>query len=934
MTMTMNNTNKTISNVGRTFSHTPDLADAYAKGGWIVVGTRNSTNIGAKGREQAVKDLNRAAEGLAGAGLDIRPFLPSAKEMERRLASASKQKSVDGQGRTFTNSFVEMVIPECRVIVLLSTGTARKLDGDGLQPFVARLTQIITRQNTVAVFCKRIDRLSRNAWALATAMSALHDGWVGDTVYGFRRVSGIESILIFFNAQQGEMEAETLSVKSRNGRVDATGTKMVDGQVRIGVSTTPPAGFGRVRLRTDVGSAGGCVLYLDDERWRPERSKVAYGLAEGVDSSKPASQVENVRFALRHLGLPGWGQSRVAKQLAARGFSTVGYRQTRGASATFPADRRADVVLKSILSNLDVYESGRLNIVIDEAASIVVTIDGCIPPDGPWATPADFKRIRRYLAEGGMRFDGTVRLVLTGLRLTANGVASKLVTADRKPRTEPPKSYRIEIADEVGGRTMPLEAPHVDAAALNDAVAKALIAAADQLIEFVPVSVDPSDRQHELTRELGVKKVELAHLEERSRDLKERVINSAGLAGTAILAELAADYEEIVTTAIPNVTADIASLEASIDEEDRSTRLDSSDLQAAAMAHLLASLRDPRDTTYRRLLKGALVDSTLTVAPRLGGGHDFTFASSLRIREDDATATIPVEASWVQGQPEGPGVRQVLDALAKGTPYRDLEVSAPDSLLTEICQHLGVERKDCIFLNVTDPRVLRVGMAVLHGREGRSDAELASALDVPEALVRRVARLWTAPKRSAHWLSTARTCVYGVIHAHLSAADGVADDETLAAAGISVVSAKTALKRFDDVVRVEHGWKITPCRWCGDARRAVSRLHEVDSSICLGCRRDRAGVEWPADPYDGYLVDLDAFISADLVTKRLAIETAPARWKARVKRPMSSPDSPEATEVEGQSVSPGPPSSDEHLSDASAVDSHVIETLSGSSSPA
>ena len=884
MTMTTYTNNTELRR--STFPQAPDLGTAYEEGGWLVLIGRNSTANGAKGREQAIKDLRRAAEGLASHGLDARPLLPSDKELNHRLAETVPERSSDKKGKPFSNIFVEFTIPELRVLVLLSTGTARKVDDeDGLQPFVNRLERILSRQNIVAVYCKRIDRLTRNAWAFAAAMRGLVEGWVGDNGYGFRRVSGLDSILIFFSALQGEMEADTLAVKSREGRVDATGTAMVNGQVGTGVSINPPAGLGRARRRNAAGAPGRSVLYLDDERWRPDRASVVYGLAESIDGSSPVSQVENVRFALQHLGQPGWGMSSVAKALSARGFSTLGYRSVHGLTASFPAGRRADIVLGSILSNLDFYETGRLVITVDKGESLYVNIEGCIPPDGPWATPADFARIRNYLAQGGMRFDGMIRLTLAGLKLIVNDVECKLVTADRKPRTKPPTAYRVMIDAESNGKSASMDVPHVDAASINDTIATSLIDAADKAFEFVPISVEPSDRQHDMSRQLSELRAELAHLRERALDLKERVLENASLACTAILQELAADYEVIVKQSIPALEINILRLEGLMEEEVRIGHSGHGDLKATALAHLLATLRDPGNTTYARLLKDALVNPRLTITPRALGGHELSFHASIQVSGDAGAATIPIDAAWTQGRAEGPGVRQVLEALAAGTPYKDIEVTAAESLLVEICQHLGVQRKDCLFLNVTDSRVLRVGMAVTHNRCGRSDDEIASNLREPLELVRRVAKLWGAPKRSAHWLRTAPSCVFGRIHVVASAGGGFASDAAVAAVGISVESANSALRGFSDVVRVQNGWSIVQCRWCGTSQRAVSRLHEVDTSICLGCRCDRSGVEWAADPYDGYLVNLSDLIIAGLVEERPAISTSPARWKARGSSP-------------------------------------------------
>ena len=76
-----------------------------------------------------------------------------------------------------------------------------------------------------------------------------------------------------------------------------------------------------------------------------------------------------------------------------------------------------------------------------------------------------------------------------------------------------------------------------------------------------------------------------------------------------------------------------------------------------------------------------------------------------------------------------------------------------------------------------------------------------------------------------------------------------------------------------DWERVGAEARLVPCA-CGSKQRATLQLREVDTSVCLDCRRDRSGVTWPADPYDGYVQDLDTYIAAGLVEPRSRIEVA------------------------------------------------------------
>ena len=100
--------------------------------------------------------------------------------------------------------------------------------------------------------------------------------------------------------------------------------------------------------------------------------------------------------------------------------------------------------------------------------------------------------------------------------------------------------------------------PNIDAFALSKAIAGALIAAADKAYPLVPIAVEPTDHQWDLMRLRTEQEAELAHLRERALDLKERVLGDSRLAGSALLAELARDYDTLVTQGIPSLEGELA----------------------------------------------------------------------------------------------------------------------------------------------------------------------------------------------------------------------------------------------------------------------------------------------------------------------------------------------------------------------------------------
>ena len=108
----------------------------------IVVVARNSGQNGADARRQAVNDLLEVADHLATDGCDIRPSLPSKDEMLGLLRCADPIRSKDKNGKSFSNRIVTIDLrAEHGVYVVLSVGTGRKLDENGVQPFVQYLAE-------------------------------------------------------------------------------------------------------------------------------------------------------------------------------------------------------------------------------------------------------------------------------------------------------------------------------------------------------------------------------------------------------------------------------------------------------------------------------------------------------------------------------------------------------------------------------------------------------------------------------------------------------------------------------------------------------------------------------------------------------------------------------------------------------------------------
>lgn len=844
--------------------------------GTILLVARASGESGTAARRLAVDDLFAAAKYLeAMEDRSILAHLPEHSDLLRRLESATAVVSHSGD-RAFRNRFVEVdLVAVCGVYAVVSTGTGRKLDDESLvQPFVTRLAQVAAERRPAALFAKRIDRIVRKAWAIAPLMLVLEScgAVIGDSERGFREPSGLDAVMVFFDATVGEAQADRLPTQTRLGMLNRSGERMVDGQVAFHVGRPAPPGFAAVRMLVN-GSIGPKVLVLDRPNDLPPSDQVAFGLPEvKAADGRPVDQVANVRWALSKLGRPGMGALEVAQGLATRGYSTDGLRRLNTPSTTFDGNVRPEVIIGGLLNNLDVYRHGHLEFSfgVDEVDDLV--IDGLIPDDGPWATPGDFERIERWQAgRARWRARRTV-LTLSGLPVTVNGESAVLVTAPRYPHLARGVGYRVCDAGPYPRRVTLAGMPVLDAVELARVVAESVAAAGDTALPLAPISVDPDQATRVASQAVAELSARRDHHRERLADLRRQLTSrdddGALIIGGALARDLTADYNEIadgvLRTTDEALAAAVAELEAArVANVDQRT-----DLRVGALLDLVAALRDPTRTQLSPLLRDALsLDIAVDTMVRSGhGGVRCSVAGELRIVDDAYRTVIPVRGSWEQGSARHvePRVERTIAAMSEGIPFDSVPVPRTEDLRSEIASHLGVRHRELVAVNCTDPRILRIGMAVTYRRDGRTDAEIAAALGESEQLVTRVASVWARPRNHARWRNngpqTTRVDCYII---------ATRDDGWIRFGGDHGLTSNQLASgcRGPDWANIRgEGYRLRPCPHCGHRGAARLAIDEPDGAVCLNCRLDSAGIHWPADPYDRYLPRVDAWVSAGLAT--------------------------------------------------------------------
>lgn len=852
----------------------------------IVVIGRFSSPSGRKATEYAVQDLLGAVKSLRKLGIDLRGLLPSSTELTAMLQGAPSRKSFEPNGRPFSNKFVIIdLVAEHQVCFVLSTGSGHKIDEDGLQPFVTELSAQIRRTKPALVFGRRLDRYTRHAWALGPAMISLENcqGWIGDSKFGLLQGKGPESLLIFFAAKSGQDTAEVIPLQSVDGMRAKSGKKLIDGRCNFGISQPVPPGFAKIRLR-DGSGLGRTIIVLDQPGCLPSKDEAAYGLPDIVDENgDPVDQVANVRFALSHLGLPGWNVQRVAAALVARGFSTDRLRNIHGDVSITAAVQLSDTqdtssrVLRSILQNLDVYRTGVLRVELGHGAG-KLTVKNLFPLDGTWASPEDFARIDRYRKQQKAKENGSVRMTFVGLRVRIDGqpaVLSAWKTSSRANGLEYAAHHADGYPQHPQRVTKAFKVTHAQVAtAIVDAVRRG----GDLGLRLVPLDTSDIDeqlrtlrykiRQAEATRDAIL--AEQAGIQRRVLEQNED--------GTAVLiGPLLDDLNERYR----RLSVDLQPVLASIEKADRDItdlmerhRDASQAMQAEQLLEILATLKDPTDRTYRDLWMQSLrniefhrrfVDAQRS--SRSSGGSrelcEFELRGDLIVADGTDRLASELRASWRTPQLEAleASIDKTLDLMAAGMPLRSQDLRPYEKYVRhQVAQRL--ERKPHRYWVgwCEDPRIVKAAMLAVHGRPELDAAEVAEQLGEPVEFVLRLRKLYGTSRQSGLWFGRPKTLVSEMF---ALAADG---DGLVRFADIvpGLLSTKRDVSLRLRQAGISHlwesvrniGYRLKPRCDCSAQRTLllVPRLREIDTYVCSGCHKDASGVSWPADPYDRYLI--------------------------------------------------------------------------------
>jgi hypothetical protein len=844
------------------------IEDSYRSGRPIVLTARNSGMDGRLPRRLAVNDLLELADALAKYGIDIRPDLPSATELSEMLRTAAPVKSRTRRGKEFTNRFASIDLrAKHGVYVVLSVGTGKALDDNAVQPFVNYLATVAAEIEPCLVFARRLDRITRRAWALGPLMLNLTEigGYIGDVDYGLSRADGVESVLVFFRAQSSEDEATKLPTRSRTGMRRQTGISMASGWCPYAVPHPTPPGFFTYR-RLEGGSIGPRIVTFDTPACLPSVEQVAAGLP-GVfapdenGAPQPVDQVANVRWVLERLGSPEWSETRIARGLAARSFSTDGLRRTNGPGATYSADTALSAayrVLLSLKANLDLYETGVMHLQLGIAGQQEITITDCFPPDGKgWASPRDFARIRAWMLDH-LRPAPRVS-TLSGLPVLVNGVPCVVITRTGQGH----RSFAAVKADDYrsGGRQRSPGVPIVlQPADIIEPFVDAIASAGDRAFPLLADTSDNSDAL--LLAELATARTRVRMLADQSNAIQHQVLqrspDGALLITGTLLERLSSDYSKVVDTDMPAAQAVVDQLEHEITSNRQRAMTERAGIAADRLIHLIAGLRDDANTEHRELLHRSIQDLSITTTRhehhrRAWWTLDITF--TIRINTEDGFIEIPAHRNRQHGDVFDPDqiAIDVLDRLC-AEPLRWADVHPSDDALIRrhVARHLGIRGRNLMLPNVDDPRLAHLVARLLRNPEdlpaiahdsGESETLLQRILEIHSNAPRSVWRLKPQPT-TAVWYRLGWT--------------GPVTEERLTSA--TTVGWESARSLFYGATGRQHwqhkegGYHLNPCPNCGSRKRVPAGIPEPAGLVCLGCETDEAGERWPLADYSKHLV--------------------------------------------------------------------------------
>ena len=825
-----------------------DLRTKLEEGRPVLLVARNSGQD-KKARRQCAEEMKKAADSLyLKSGIDIRSCIPSPRVLTQALDQAQSEWISAEGGRDLVYRWV-VLTPRAGVVLLLTTGSGRKLDVEGNQPAALRVAREIRRFKPALVFAHRADRMTRHMLSASHILSACsHVGsWLGDSEHPVNPVTNLDALLNLFATSAGEAEANKIPVATRKGMVAKTDRVMINGRMRYACTGAPPPGLARMTLRNSLGTRGDTIVTLDAPDYYPSEDEVLVGYPKIKCDDTAVDQVSLVKWALAHLGKPGHTQDTVGSYLAQNHFSTASLRRLQGPSADFHSVKPASRALRPILENLDFYRTGTFVARFGVPEVPDFEIKNCAP-EGGWATDEDFERIRAYLRDG--QGPKHARMSFVGVRVGSQHGALVLRTAEPS-RSRGVPSYKLMSIRRGYGLQRALQMPTVPHAALAESIVTALTTASENI--WIPLA-DHHDDTEQLAK---LRKLRL-ELDEADRGIqvRERDMVMRGGDGELVLPPTAirqiADEVQGLQDRTHTLRQQIREIEEEIQVPDRN--------DIDKLLSFVASLRDPDDMTYREFWQQNLYLTQIDRVKEKKNGLDrliVRWKGTLRLEQLGVRFDLHFTGSHAVGAYEEALVRmrdlieQVIDGRG---PLDEVPMANPRAMRSLIAESLGFDTRHFAIGGCPDAMIQAVGFAI-RLRPDASDDSVATDVGVDPRLVHHIRGiLQDAP------LSWFRRANWGVEEFSRNIARGQYEygtaDSTDKAEWAYI---RDAIKRSDLAPSVEFTFgkmRVRPCANCRSQRRLIPRIYGLQGLVCWECMTDGGGIQW-SDSYRGYLIGAD-----------------------------------------------------------------------------
>lgn len=913
----------------------PDLRRVIDDGRLLVLIARNSGVSGKKSFLAAAQEAWDAAEDLkTTGGMDVTSLLPPVAALAEQLASTPfREQHRSRDGEVFPSRVVVVDQRRHGVVVVVTSSSAVKEDENLEQPH-GKMVGWILRSLTPKVgafFVKRVDRLSRTQLGFVPVFKELLDLYDDDLVWAADGRTGRwplgqswAAINLLLQSAQGASDAEILEGKRAAGMRNRTGSKFgrkledeVDregdraadrfGGVKFAVPVVPPIGL----MVYTSNRTGRNVLTLEHPDFHPTPVEGSGNAQVFSENGERVNGVQNTVWLLKELA-KGRSPTALWPEIVARRVSSPTLRKHWGLDAYFggpmhkfssPETQIAHNLVRTLRRNVDFYATGTWEI---EYKGDTFTIEGLLPPDGPWITEREADLIREQLETRQSRAsDLLVAVAWQNMSVTLNGREAELRRRKRNWEVDGVE-YNVTPREGHGGEGA--RSAIVPDAALTNSMVAGLVAAEDvALTPFVGTGSDTGSETGSLTLQLNEVR--------RAKAARE----AARQAGFDDMMEVDENGQRVLThgartalqARINKLSNEIEAMTAEIDSLRSASRSESLiGLSDDDVLTFVEGLRDPEANGYKAALKRGVRNLHFTVERRadrqlLGSVTSWTgdlvfYASPPPEPASDAVLdlasdaqsgahdwvlfSVPFSGSHVAGALAEKDLRAagVLKLLRSGTVSRNVRGGGLARSKGFAAEALGVGRSRFRAGMCPDPALLRLWMAIEHPdpapcedpadvptlEEVMADQALIDDFGGTQALAMLVARMQELVRDdgSRSWLIPRGPKEVEAMVSSLAVARG---GRPLA---FSTIQRETLKGRLSEAGRLGRwDWSdpalpvVMPCRFCGEHAYVLMRFREAQGYVCadVRCRRDEAGVRW-STRFDKYVAHPRQFLRAGL----------------------------------------------------------------------